>query len=190
VFKALNQYGRKVFLVGGKPGIVEAAALKIKERFPNVDICGCLDGYRRRDATLAAVVAAGPDFVLCGMGAPYQERFIAALRAAGFGGMAFTCGGFLDQLVKREQYYPSLIDKLNMRFAYRLYKEPRRLARRYFVEYCPFLLEVAGSLLAKGNDSGVSHEIESVPVICSLYDPVDYVRRGVQDVSQETVQVG
>lgn len=149
VFETLDQYARRVFLIGGKPGIADAAAGRIKARFPNVDICGAIDGYQYYETSVAAVMAARPDFVLCGMGAPNQERFLVALRSADYQGIALTCGGFLDQLVQRERYYPPLINKLDIRFAYRLYKEPRRLAHRYLVEYRPFLFMVARSLLMR-----------------------------------------
>jgi N-acetylglucosaminyldiphosphoundecaprenol N-acetyl-beta-D-mannosaminyltransferase len=35
-------------------------------------------------------------------------------------------------------YYPKWVDTANLRFAYRLIREPRRLWRRYLLEYPSF----------------------------------------------------
>jgi N-acetylglucosaminyldiphosphoundecaprenol N-acetyl-beta-D-mannosaminyltransferase len=53
--------------------------------------------------------------------------------------MGFTCGGFLDQIIKYKGAYPEWIDHYNLRFLYRLIKEPKRLWRRYLIEYQVFL---------------------------------------------------
>jgi N-acetylglucosaminyldiphosphoundecaprenol N-acetyl-beta-D-mannosaminyltransferase len=73
------------------------------------------------------------------MGAPLQERFLLQLADDGWHGIGFTCGGFLDQLIDGKNYYPAWADRLNIRFLYRLAKEPRRLWRRYLVDYQVFI---------------------------------------------------
>ena len=73
------------------------------------------------------------------MGAPRQERFLLNLRESGWRGAGFTCGGFFDQVSGNGDYYPAWIDRLNLRFLYRLVREPRRLWRRYLVDYQVFL---------------------------------------------------
>jgi N-acetylglucosaminyldiphosphoundecaprenol N-acetyl-beta-D-mannosaminyltransferase len=73
------------------------------------------------------------------MGAPLQERFLSQLAANGWTGIGLTCGGFLDQVVQGSDYYPGWVDRLNIRFLYRLGKEPRRLWRRYLVDYQVFM---------------------------------------------------
>ena len=73
------------------------------------------------------------------MGAPRQEQFLINLKNAGWTGIGFTCGGFFDQIVDRVDYYPGWVDKMNLRFLYRLLKEPRRLWRRYLIDYQVFM---------------------------------------------------
>jgi N-acetylglucosaminyldiphosphoundecaprenol N-acetyl-beta-D-mannosaminyltransferase len=77
--------------------------------------------------------------IICGMGAPRQEEFLLSLKRAGWRGMGFTYGGFLDQIASGMQYYPAWINRLNLRFLYHLYREPARLWRRYLVEYQVFI---------------------------------------------------
>jgi N-acetylglucosaminyldiphosphoundecaprenol N-acetyl-beta-D-mannosaminyltransferase len=77
------------------------------------------------------------DVVVCGMGTPLQEKFLVELKEAGWNGYGYTCGGYLHQLATKEKYYPKFFDKLNIRWIYRIYDEPK-LYHRYFVLYPVF----------------------------------------------------
>lgn len=49
---------------------------------------------------------------------------------AGYQGISFTCGGFIHQTSKNEiDYYPAWGDKTNLRFVYRMWKEPHTRKR-------------------------------------------------------------
>jgi exopolysaccharide biosynthesis WecB/TagA/CpsF family protein len=74
------------------------------------------------------------------MGTGKQELFLQGLANRGWHGIGITCGGYLDQLSGGFNYYPAVVDRLNLRFAYRLIKEPRRLWRRYLLDYPRFVL--------------------------------------------------
>lgn len=76
-----------------------------------------------------------PDVVVVGMGTPQQEQFLLDLRSLGWKGIGFTCGGFIHQTKASEgAYYPRVIDKLNLRFLYRMWREPNTI-RRYLTVY-------------------------------------------------------
>ena len=139
IFRSLEKEGCRLFVIGAAPGIAAEAVARMQAAYPGIAFVGCLDGFQPQESAVQAVIDATPDMVLCGMGAPHQERFLLALRDVGFKGAAFTCGGFLDQLALAETYYPAWIDRLELRWAYRVWKEPRRLWRRYAVEYLPFI---------------------------------------------------
>lgn len=145
VLDRLDRDRRRLFVIGAAPGIAGQAAARVQAEFPNVSITGCLDGFRPLDEAVTAILAAAPDVVLCGMGAPHQERLLLELRRRGFSGIGFTCGGFLDQLAEKARYYPAWVDRADLRWLYRLCREPRRLLRRYTLDYAPF---VATTLLA------------------------------------------
>jgi len=150
VFRTLEARRGSLFIIGAAPGVAEQAAARMQEAYPGIRLEGCLDGYAELKAARARILEADPDLVLCGMGAPRQERFLAGLKAAGFRGVAFTCGGFLDQLAQAETYYPAWIDRLELRWLYRIWMEPGRLWRRYAIDYLPFLRLAAGGLLRRG----------------------------------------
>jgi N-acetylglucosaminyldiphosphoundecaprenol N-acetyl-beta-D-mannosaminyltransferase len=86
-----------------------------------------------------------PDIVIVGMGAIAQERFLLGLKQAGFSGKGFTCGGFIHQTASNKiDYYPRWVDKLNLRFLYRMLKESytrQRYAKAAFLFPVRFLAE-------------------------------------------------
>jgi N-acetylglucosaminyldiphosphoundecaprenol N-acetyl-beta-D-mannosaminyltransferase len=140
VFRLLNAGKRSVFVIGAKPGVAERAMSRMRAEFTDIDYRGCLDGYCEPNEAIARILEAAPDMVLCGMGAPYQERLAIELRRAGYSGVTFTCGGFLDQLAQNARYYPAWVDRLELRWLWRIRKEPRRLVKRYAIDYMPFMV--------------------------------------------------
>lgn len=140
VFQWLEKACMPVVLVGGGPQVADSAAQKLVSLYPALRIAGCFSGFATgpEDAHSRLLGIPG-SAVVCGMGAPLQERFLLELKNQGWQGIGFTCGGFFDQLNSKRSYYPRWIDVLNLRFLYRLYREPRRLARRYLVEYQAFM---------------------------------------------------
>src|SRR5262249_13265709 len=137
-----------IALVGGRPGVAARAADQLLRTFPGLQIVATLDGYGDHDAKVRELKSLCPGIVIAGMGAGSQEQFLVRLTEAGWSGLGFTCGGYLDQLVQGFLYYPRWIDAANLRWAYRLAREPYRLGYRYAVEYPYFVARLALSLLA------------------------------------------
>jgi N-acetylglucosaminyldiphosphoundecaprenol N-acetyl-beta-D-mannosaminyltransferase len=152
VFCRARQRDLTVALVGGRPGVVERAARLLMDTYPGLAVTAALDGYGDLAAKIRELKAVSPSVVICGMGAGVQEHFLVSLAAAGWSGVGFTCGGYLDQLAGGLHYYPGWIDATNLRWAYRLMKEPRRLAHRYVVDYSYFALHLGRALLTRRAD--------------------------------------
>lgn len=138
IFDIAQEHGRTIALVGGGGGVAKAAAERIRENFPRLRIVSAVDGYKPSADLIRTIVDIDPDIVVCGMGAPLQEAFLMALAGAGWSGAGFTCGGYLDHLVDRFDFYPAIINRLNLRWLYRLAREPRRIGYRIAVDYAPF----------------------------------------------------
>lgn len=136
--------------VGGRPGVAKVAAELIAGKYPGISIIGVIDGYQPWNGLIEYVSRLSPQIVLCGMGAPQQEAFLVALADSGWKGVGFTCGGYFDHLGEGFHYYPKLVDKLNLRWLYRILREPRRLGYRNLIEYGPFWLALAQRLLDRG----------------------------------------
>ncbi|MEX7643126.1 MULTISPECIES: WecB/TagA/CpsF family glycosyltransferase [Stenotrophomonas] len=134
----------RVALVGGVEGVASAAASLFRKEF-GVEVVFTRSGFfanaEQRNQCFQALREQNVDVVICGMGAPHQDRFLLELKASGWRGLGFTCGGYLDQaLASGVKYYPDWVNRFNLRAPYRLLREPRRLWRRYLIEYQPFLL--------------------------------------------------
>ncbi|MGI9485843.1 MAG: WecB/TagA/CpsF family glycosyltransferase [Geminicoccaceae bacterium] len=140
---------KSLCIVGGRPGTALCAEQKMRGLYPNVNYLGALDGFRSFNEIVDWVGKHNPDVVLIGMGSPIQESILLRLKLEGFSGVGFTCGGFLDQLVLDSQYYPTIIDRFDLRWLYRLMSEPRRLGRRYLICYQTFVFDVFSSLISK-----------------------------------------
>ncbi len=157
LFDGMVSEGKTVYFIGSKAEDIEKAVEKIKEAFPGLSVAGSRHGYftdgEERRRMIDALVALDPDCVVCGMGTPKQEAFLLDLRAAGWRGDGYTCGGFLHQSAQRLQYYPRWMDRLHLRWLYRIYKEPGMLGR-YAWEYPKFVLLYVRDVLRRKNAAG------------------------------------
>ncbi len=143
VFRHAMETKKDIFFIGGEPGVVEVAVEKIKDKYPGLSVSGVRHGYfssnNDRVMTIDTIKALNPAIVVVGMGAPLQENFLSELKKNDWSGVGFTCGGFIHQTAASGiSYYPRVIDKLNMRWLYRMFDEPK-LVRRYFVDYTKFV---------------------------------------------------
>lgn len=149
VLRHLNLTKKSLCIVGGRPGTAIYAQEKMRNLYPDVTYLGTLDGYRDFEETVGWVKKHNPNVVLVGMGSPIQESILLRLKLDGFLGVGFTCGGFLDQFVQSSQYYPAFIDQFDLRWLYRLVSEPKRLGRRYLVDYQTFTFDLLWALVGK-----------------------------------------
>lgn len=145
VFRLAARQQLLVGICGGKPGVAAAAAQRLRDIF-GIPVVSC-DGYGDVDIARETIGAAA--IVVVCMGGFLQEKFLLDLAARGWSGVGLTCGGYLDQLAQKYDYYPRLVDRLNLRFAYRLFREPRRLWRRYLLHYPLFIVWLCHGLLTK-----------------------------------------
>lgn len=153
VLSEANDARFTVFLIGSTQPECEAAASAIKKAYPCIRMIGFRSGYfsnnMERNNTLDLIKSLNPKIVIAGMGAPIQEKFLLDLSLIGWRGHGYTCGGFIHQLANSGiTYYPKIFDKLNLRWLYRIIKEPK-LLRRYLLIYPLFIPLFIKDLLTK-----------------------------------------
>lgn len=129
-----DKNGKTIYIVASKQEQVEKAVEIFKERYPLLKFIGCRNGYfvsdSEQDEEARHIVDVNPDFLIVGMGALAQERFLLKIKETGYKGIGFTCGGFIHQTSKNEiDYYPAWVNRTNLRFVYRMYKEPHTRKR-------------------------------------------------------------
>ena len=135
LFSFAEREGKTVYVVASEQRQVEKAVGVFRQRWPGMVFAGYRNGYfsseAEQDEEAKRIVEAAPDFLIVGMGALAQERFLLKVKDAGFKGIGFTCGGFIHQTAQDEiDYYPAWADRMNMRFVYRMYKE-KHTRKRY-----------------------------------------------------------
>ena len=147
---------RSVFLLGGDPGVADAAADRLCSLYPGLTIAGSHSppvGFESDDERMREIrerlAAARPDVVLVALGFPKQERLIAELRddlpATWFLGIGVSLS-FIAGHVSRA---PDWAMRLGLEWAHRLGQEPRRLFRRYVVHGLPFAARLMAGALGR-----------------------------------------
>lgn len=142
VMRDACETGKSIYLIGSEPGLALAAAEELRKTFPKLNFIGFRHGYfsspENRDQVISEINELNPDIVIAGMGTIYQEKFLVDLMLTGWNGTGYTCGGFIHQTAKSgTKYYPVFFDKLNLRWLYRIFDEPK-LLKRYVFEYPKF----------------------------------------------------
>jgi len=135
--------GKSVYFIGSTANDINKTIDIFIKNFPLLRIVGYRDGYFNNsfdfDHTLAEIYNLNPDIVIAGLGTPLQEQFLVDLKSIGWNGVGITCGGFFHQTAKKGiQYYPYWINKLHLRWAFRMYDEPK-LIKRYLFQYPQFI---------------------------------------------------
>lgn len=126
----MEQMGKKLFLLGSKPGIAELAAEKMKEKCPNLCICGMADGYFKDEAAVVQKInEAQADALFVCLGAPKQEKFMRAHQHELHVKLMIGLGGTLDGIAGTVKRAPKWMIRLQLEWLYRLIKEPKRLGR-------------------------------------------------------------
>lgn len=141
-----NEAGVGIFLLGGEPGVAEAAAAKLDSLGLGGAVVGTHHGHFRRaddtateDEVIAAINASGAAIVLVGMGVPLQDEWIADNHHRLNAPVAAGVGGLFDYFAGRVSRAPHWLRSIGMEWTWRLMLEPRRLAKRYLVGNAVFL---------------------------------------------------
>lgn len=123
-------WGKKIFFLGGKPGIAEQAAEKLKEKYPDLPLAGCADGYFKDDGpVIEKINASGADILFVCLGVPRQEEWMNANRARLNVRLMGGFGGSFDVFAGAVKRAPKFFIKCNLEWFYRLVKEPKRIGR-------------------------------------------------------------
>lgn len=123
--------GLRVFFLGAKPGVAEAAAQAAHERY-GVTVAGVHHGYfpPAEDARVAALVGESQaDLLLTAMGAARQEIFNDYWRGVLNVPVAMGVGGVLDVLAGTARLAPTWTRKLGVEFVWRVASDRSRWGR-------------------------------------------------------------
>jgi N-acetylglucosaminyldiphosphoundecaprenol N-acetyl-beta-D-mannosaminyltransferase len=140
LLQAAAREGWRVFYLGSEPGVAEAGAQILRDKYPGLQI-RTRDGFfdtARDGADNRSVVqeinAFQPDVLFVGMGMPRQERWLLDNLDDLDARVIFPVGAFMDYIAGAIPSPPRWLGPIGLEWLYRLVSEPRRLWHRYLVE--------------------------------------------------------
>ena len=134
-----------IFLLGAMPGVAERAQAVIHDKWPWVKVVGTLSppfGFDKKEAdskVICSIVnASNADLLVLGLGAPKQEIWITRYAPMLKVKAALCVGATIDFLAGEKARAPMWMRKLGLEWLHRMLSEPKRLAKRYFVDAVVF----------------------------------------------------
>ncbi|MCC8121143.1 MAG: WecB/TagA/CpsF family glycosyltransferase [Oscillospiraceae bacterium] len=146
----LARQGRRLFVLGGKPGVAEQAGRNLAAANPGLVICGAQDGYFQHDAAVErAIRAARADVVFVCLGSPKQEYWMVEHGLATGAGLLIGLGGSVDVFANPVKRAPAAWRRLGLEWLYRLLTQPFRAGR---MARLPLVLLAAVRERVRGSD--------------------------------------
>jgi len=146
----------RVVLLGGGPGVAELAAKNLREQMPGLQVVDTLAprlGLSATDEERACVerlARAKADLIFVCLGAPKQELFSDRNLRALAPAVLVCFGAAVDFAAGTVPRAPAWVSRAGLEWAFRLGREPRRLAARYLLRDPEFLKIVAVQAWSRG----------------------------------------
>ena len=148
--------GSRIFFFGADVGVADEAAERLQEQYPGLVVAGTYSppfGFEcdpvENARALALINASRLDILLVALGAPKQEKWMAANRAQIEARVAIGVGGTFDIIAGRVREAPRVATRFGFEWFFRMVQEPRRLARRYLIDDQQFVRVVIGHWLRR-----------------------------------------
>jgi exopolysaccharide biosynthesis WecB/TagA/CpsF family protein len=148
VLQLAAKKGWPAFFLGAKPGIAAKAADLLSRRFEGLNVLGTQDGYfttEEEDDVVQTIRDSGAGLLLVAMGNPAQERWIDRFLDKTGVRLGLGVGAFFDFQTGTVARAPKWMNSIGMEWIHRLYKEPRRMWRRYIFGNPRFIARVLRS---------------------------------------------
>lgn len=158
LMKALCDRGRaeglRHYLYGGSPETLECLVQVLQQRYPGISIVGAESPpYRALNhqeiiAATNKINASGAEILWVGLGAPKQELWMWDQKES-VRPLMMGIGAAFDLLAGKIPEAPAWMQAIGMEWFFRLYREPRRLWRRYIFNNPVFLALFAWQFLSE-----------------------------------------
>lgn len=155
-----RKYGYRHFFYGGVENVADRLAERLCKLYPGLKVAGtyCPPFRPVTDEedqhAVQMINETRPDIVWIGLGAPKQERWMAAhvkrIQAPAMIGV----GAAFDFHSENVKWSPAWIRKLGMEWAYRLAQNPSRMWRRNVIDSPLFLSKVVRQRIAMSRSNG------------------------------------
>jgi N-acetylglucosaminyldiphosphoundecaprenol N-acetyl-beta-D-mannosaminyltransferase len=141
LLKMAHEKGLRLYVVGGRPGVADAAMKNVQSNYPGIKIVGARHGYfkgahlgqgghEEERELIEDINKNKPHILFVGFGAKKQEQWIEYNKDLIEANVIIGNGGTLDGLAGLVKRAPDIFIKLGLEWFYRLIKEPKRIKRQ------------------------------------------------------------
>lgn len=130
-----------VFLLGAAEGVADKAAENLKNKYKGLNIVGTYSpsyGFEKKSDEIEKIINiindCKPDILAVGLGAPKQEKFLYNYRDKLNVPISLAIGASIDFEAGNINRAPKWMQNSGLEWFYRLYKEPKRMFRRYIID--------------------------------------------------------
>lgn len=130
--------GFRVYFYGAAEGVAEKTAAKLKSLYPNLIVAGVQcppfhsTSTEQMRSQIARIKQAKPDVLFVALGQPKGEFWIEDYLAELGVPLSIQLGASFDFVAGNSQRAPKFLQRLGLEWLYRTFKDPVRLAPRYF----------------------------------------------------------
>lgn len=154
LMESLLQYAdnnsKKVFFLGAEDETLEKLKINIQNKYHNIGRIETNHGFFDNDEiVINKINKSDTDILFVGMGCPKQEKWIIDNKDKLNARIMIGIGGALKIYSGEVTRAPKIVQSLGIEWFYRFMKEPRRLFRRYFIEYFKFVPILFNEVLNK-----------------------------------------
>jgi len=132
--------GYKFFFMGSGRDVLQALKKNLSQQYPSLEVVGMYSppsaekfSEKETRKMLHLINTAKPHFLWVGLTAPKQEKWIWENLHRLEVPVCVGVGAVFDFISRKKRRAPQLMQKAGLEWMYRLYKEPFRLWRRYFI---------------------------------------------------------
>lgn len=144
IFKISAEKGYRHYFYGSKQETLDLLQQKLMEKYSGIQIAGMysppfrpLTKEEDKEA-IDRINETKPDFVWIGLGAPKQEKWMAAHQGT-IDGLMLGVGAGFDYYAENIKRAPMWMQKSNLEWLYRLMQDPKRLFKRYWSTNTKFI---------------------------------------------------
>ncbi len=135
--------GLSIYFLGSEPGVAARAAEVLKQKNPGLRVAGVysppFQPILKMDPSIVTRVRdANPDILLVAFGNPKQEKWIAMHRYDLNVPVMMGVGATLDFIAGSSVRAPRWMQKSGLEWLHRFARDPRRLWRRYVLDFIVF----------------------------------------------------
>ena len=170
IFKISASKGYRHYFYGSTDETLEKLYSVLMETYPGIQIAGMYSPPFRSmteeedKAIVERINETNPDFVWVGLGAPKQEKWMAAHQGK-INGLMVGVGAGFDYHAGNIDRAPEWMQKSNLEWVYRLLQDPKRLFRRYWHTNTKFILECHD----KGKMMGTKSKKQNILIVHNYY---------------------